>query len=557
MIANTLVYIFYFIFLFLSILGYGIFIFYLLNINWRKLSLGLSGLAGLFFVTFISYVTHIFLSHNYFHNITLHILGFCLLVFMLKKNSYFFKVNKIFLSIILFISSLFISKNHEDFPYYHLPYMIHVVENKLQFGIGLLNIAFSTPSSLFYLQSTFYLPYIDFYLFHSANLITLIFANIFFIDYFTSSKKIFFIRILASLSFVFINISFSRIGGFGTDRAGQIISFVIFLLLLEYLNNKKKEPSLEKIKILIILIFYIITIKSYFFPYLLLLPLLLIIKFKMLKKIFYDFKIMSLLTIFFLIFLFINFSNSGCLLYPVKYTCFDNFSWSVSSKAAEHYSSWYELWSKAGATPNYRVEDPEQYIKFLNWVPNWINSYFLGKGLDVTLIISLITVIYFFSLKKKINMTKNKFYVVYFFLITLFLIWFNKHPDLRYGGYVVYALLFFIPLSNYLSKFSKVNKKTSKFFFIMAILTIVIFNFKNLLRIRNEFIDQRELYSFKNFPFFNVRSPEYKIIILNDNSRAYLVTTDKCWATPSPCLDGDIKRKTLNNYQIYYRRHIE
>jgi hypothetical protein len=91
----------------------------------------------------------------------------------------------------------------------------------------------------------------------------------------------------------------------------------------------------------------------------------------------------------------------------------------------------------------------------------------------------------------------------------------------------------------------------------MAILTIVVFNIKNLLRIRNEFIDQRELYSFKNFPFFNVRSPEYNIIILNDNSKAYLVTTDKCWATPSPCLDGVIKRKTLNNYQIYYTRDIE
>jgi hypothetical protein len=43
----------------------------------------------------------------------------------------------------------------------------------------------------------------------------------------------------------------------------------------------------------------------------------------------------------------------------------------------------------------------------------------------------------------------------------------------------------------------------------------------NLLRIRNEFIDQRELYSFKNFPFFNVRSPEYKIIILNDNYKLF------------------------------------
>ena len=176
MVANTVIYIFYFIFLIFSILGYGIFIFSLCKVNWKNLSPGLSGLVGLFFVTFISYITHIFIPHNFFHNFIVHIHGIFFLIYFLRKNFSFFIISKLFLFILLFISSLFISKNHEDFPYYHLPYMIQVVENKLQFGIGLLNIAFRTPSSLLYLQSTFYFPYINFYLFHSANLITLIFA---------------------------------------------------------------------------------------------------------------------------------------------------------------------------------------------------------------------------------------------------------------------------------------------------------------------------------------------------------------------------------------------
>ena len=155
MIANTVIYIFYFIFLLFSTLGYGFLILSLFNVNWKKLSTGLSGLIGIFCVTFISYVTHIFTSHNFLHNITVHILGVSLLIYFLKKDSYIIKINKLLLFILLFISSLFISKNHEDFPYYHLPYMIQIVENKLQFGIGLFNIAFRTPSSLFYLQSTF------------------------------------------------------------------------------------------------------------------------------------------------------------------------------------------------------------------------------------------------------------------------------------------------------------------------------------------------------------------------------------------------------------------
>ena len=550
MILNTIVYILYFVALLLSILGYGLFINHFLNISWKKFSIGLSGLTGLFCVTFISFITHIFLPHNFLHNIIVHVLGISLLIYFLKKNFYFFKISKLFLITVLFISSLFISKNHEDFPYYHLPYMIQIVEHKLQFGIGLINYSFMTLSSLFYLQSTFYLPFINFFLFHSGGLITLIFASVFFIDYITNSKKKPFIRILASLIFVFLNIAFARIGGFGTDRSGQIISFVIFILLLEYLNSK--ERSIEKLKILVILIFYIATVKSYFFPYLILLPFLLIFRFETTKKILFDFKTVFVLTIFFLIFLFINFSNSACLLYPIKYTCFDNFSWSATSKIAEHYSNWYEIWSKGGATPTYRVEDPQKYISFLNWVPNWFNTYFLGKGLDTTLIIFFISIIYFFTLRKKMTCkTNNNLHFTYYFLILLFIIWFNKHPDLRYGGYVIYALLFFLPLSNYLSKFLKNN--LSRFLIIIGVISIVIFNSKNLLRIKNEISDQRELYSFKNFPFFNIRKPEYKMILLNDNSKAYLVINDMCWATPSPCLHGEVKKKTINNYSIFYR----
>jgi hypothetical protein len=554
LIINTAIYIFYFLFLTFSILGYGIFTFFLFNINWKNLSLGLSGIAGLFCVTFISYVTHIFFAHNFFHNILVHIFGIFLLIVFLKKNFYNFRSSKIFFLIILFISSLFISKNHEDFPYYHLPYIIHIVENKLQFGIGLINYSYRTTSSLFYLNSTFYLPYIKFYLFHSASLIILFFANIFFIDYFANLKKESFIRILSSLSFVFINIVFTRIGGFGTDRGGQIIAFVIFILLIEYLNNKK-DTSEDIVKILIIFILYIITIKSYFFTYALFLLLLLITKFQVVKRIFYSFKIVFFLTTFFLIFLFINFSNSGCLLYPLKYSCFDNFIWSVSTKSAEHYSNWYELWAKAGATPNYRVDQPEKYIQLLNWVPNWFNNYFIGKGLDVTMTIFLLAIIYFFVLKKKYTSNiHNKFYTIYFFLVLLFLVWFNKHPDLRYGGYVLYALLFFIPLSNYLSKFQKNN--LSKFLNIIAILAVLFFNVKNLLRINSEIIDNRELYSFKNFPFFNIKYPEYKIISLNDNSKAYLIVNNKndsCWATHSPCLSQILNRKTIINYHFYYK----
>jgi hypothetical protein len=89
----------------------------------------------------------------------------------------------------------------------------------------------------------------------------------------------------------------------------------------------------------------------------------------------------------------------------------------------------------------------------------------------------------------------------------------------------------------------------------VAILAVIFFNGKNLLRINSAITDERELYSFRNFPFFNIKNPEYKIILLNDNSQAYLMTDNKdnsCWATYTPCLSNILKRKTINNYNFYY-----
>ena len=31
-------------------------------------------------------------------------------------------------------------------------------------------------------------------------------------------------------------------------------------------------------------------------------------------------------------------------------------------------ANWYELWAKAGASPNFKVANPDEYIQFFNWV---------------------------------------------------------------------------------------------------------------------------------------------------------------------------------------------
>ena len=66
--------------------------------------------------------------------------------------------------------------------------------------------------------------------------------------------------------------------------------------------------------------------------------------------------------------------------------------------------TWYELWSKSGASPTYRVENVEIYLSGLNWVPNWIQNHFFNKISDFLLsllVISIISLIFLSKHKKK------------------------------------------------------------------------------------------------------------------------------------------------------------
>ena len=97
-----------------------------------------------------------------------------------------------------------------------------------------------------------------------------------------------------------------------------------------------------------------------------------------------------------------NIINTGCLIYPLSHTCFGNtFSWSLDIKEIQRMDLWLELWAKAGAAPNYKVENFENYVSGVNWVRNWIDKYFFNKVSDFLLIILLINLIIYLFYKKR------------------------------------------------------------------------------------------------------------------------------------------------------------
>jgi hypothetical protein len=502
MIELLILFLFYFLILY-SIIGYGK-ILTLFNSNYQASSF--DGLLGIALLILISYSTNIFFAHTFLHNSLIIFFGLLIFIYDFIKN--FSKrilehrdVTIIF--VIIFIAIL-MYKNHDDFYYYHFSYTLMLTNFDKIFGLGNLGHGYRTPSSIFYLNSLFYLPIIKYYLMNSGAAYILGFSNyIFFknIRNLIKNNNFNHILFLSILSLVYINTIFTRIAEHGTDRSALILVFVMSVFYLESINFKKSELNYNNFNNfyskLALLFAIIISLKSFYIIYL----IIFLLWFFQIKKFFKLNTLIGLIfknyyTYLFILFfsftIFTTFSNTGCLIYPATFTCFDQFSWSIPLAQVDQMQSWYELWSKAGASPTYRVDDPQTYVTKLNWVGNWVNMYFFTKVSDNIFSIILISGIVFFlfsynSLKVAKNTLNNNYKLFYYLILILFFEWFYNHPALRYGGYTLLALIFFIPISVYLSRFKFNPLILKKKIYFILLLTLLIFISRNVSRINKEF----------------------------------------------------------------------
>lgn len=494
-----------------SLIGYGIVVSKFLQINQN--CFGVFGILGITFFAFISYLSSIFINHNLIFNTLIFLLGNLFFFYFLNKIKKF-KKELLLLSIICFISIIFVlvSKNHDDFPYYHFPYISLLTEFSHPFGLGQLNNGFRSPSSIFFISSLFYLPKSGIYLFHLTPAFIQIFANIILLKI-IFDRKIFsknrFYNFYSLFAFCFINIFFYRLAEHGTDRSGMILLLIsfIYLILIINCNGKLNSNEIDLFKIFSILVFFVISIKPF---YLINIPLFLIIfYYSHTRKIFFKllFTPVFFYSLAFLIFtIFYTFINSGCLIFPLTQACFYDLEWSLNKTVIQDVKVWFELWAKAGANPNLVVENRLEYISGLNWLPNWFQNYFLNKVSDFLLAIVFTILVFYFTyfrlnLKKEDN--KIRIYLVYFFLFLCLMEWFFNHPTLRYGGYHILALIFFLPACLYLSKFKLHFKDYYKKTLIMVFIIITIFVSRNISRLINE----NELYDYNI-----IKNVNYKFI---------------------------------------------
>ena len=237
---NLIIFLSSYFIIIISLIGYALafqrYINKKINIEFEYALLG----AVLFWI-FISYFTHFFLSHNYFHNLIIILLGFSLFLIEKNKKKNLLNKNQIYITsiFILLIFGLLVSKTHDDFPYYHFPYAYYLTQEKLIIGIGNLNHGFRTPSSIFYLNSIFYLPYIKYFSFNFGAALIMGISNLILIFKLRNDLKLKnydFIFYLTLLSFLFVNIFFYRISEHGTDRSAQILILILFIETLSLLR---------------------------------------------------------------------------------------------------------------------------------------------------------------------------------------------------------------------------------------------------------------------------------------------------------------------------------
>jgi hypothetical protein len=199
------------------------------------------------------------------------------------------------------------------------------------------------------------------------------------------------------------------------------------------------------------------------------------------------------------------------LVYPASFTCFDNLQWAIPVDQVDKMRNWYSLWSKAGASPTFRVENPEIYLSNFNWLSQWLKFYFFSKVTDTVFVIFLISIISLcvFRVGKKNHIYNyNKDYKLLFVaLIILFAEWFVNHPTLRYGGYTFFALMFFVPLSFFLEKRTVCNQKFKKKVSILIVAAFSIFIIKNVSRLHSE--NTKYGYNILTNPYFHVNENNF------------------------------------------------
>ena len=600
----------HFIFYVLTIivpLGYGILLRkILIRKNSIVFDIGTIGFFGFFLLLFLSLLFHYFITIGYYFSSIILIIGIILFFININEIKLLFtKINIVVLLLIYPLSIIFYLD--EDFNYYYLPYLTYLESSKIIFGLVNLNDALvSSQNTLYDMFVFFKLPY----LVEKGYSIVGVSFLFFFLSFLFSQIKKNSIQENIFLFFVIIiSVStFDKLRDIGASVPSQLLMIISLVLIFMIINSKIHVQNI------ILALFYFLFAFLLRVNAIIILPfifLVLIIYYKYLYDLFLRFKLfISFNFLIFSLFIIKNLIISGCIVYPIYYSCFEkNFTWAASVDKSITKIAVFQAFSKGWmyyARDNLGISDKyvwkninddslksvEEYAKssMFFWSKYWFKDHDYKRIINLFLIgLSIFLIVFFANYKIRLlfkysnykkNLLSNKFNLFFFIaaILSVFL-WYKISPQTRYGGFSIFIILSSFVFSQFINKTIYVNKINFTIFHILIFLAFTYSFSKNVIRINQDYFIKSENITYFPWPNYvevnentdyltemfwdtkiNLRIKTDKLYLgnINSNDKYFLL----CGSIPFPCM---LERNKVcvkdiiikNNYMFVYHNYKE
>jgi len=501
---------------------------------------------GFVIISFLITVIHFFFKINFFFASLIFL--FLWLIF-LKNNNYnllslFKKKNIPYLILIFLFIPMFLSqKYNEDFGYYHLPYALGFIEEKIIFGFANINLTYVYNSIWLNLYSIFFLGDKNFDFLTLPSFILFLTFILFSITQIINSKNILISDFYLIVILFYFILKFTRISEFGVDLPSIIFSILGIYYFIKFHETNLIEEKKNFFLLVIYFSIFSILIKLSTLPIIFLSLYLYFKNFKKLKYFIFNFKFFFI-SLIFLSFLIQQFIYTGCLFFPNKLTCFD-LRWFNSEYL--NLSKNLELINKSYYQGANNIFSPEQYLNNFNWFSYWIKRNFTLISENL-LTIFLPSLLFLVSLKNKnkIDILFKEKFILFIFLMLGFIFWLYFSPVYRFAVHLFVTIIFVLLTKLFLSKvFSKKN-----FIFFISIFVLFSFskNLNRLIKVEDIFIGVQKINN--NYILNETDSNEFAKIFVPDveNNNKNGWQGRLCWNTPFICSYNKLEVKRKNGY---------
>lgn len=545
--------------------------------NNNQLEISHYGILGIIFLSIISFILNLIAPLN--EMISNFIFIFIILNFFIIKFKNKLQITNFIKKIIplILLNILLISYSNyydPDGAWYHLPFSRLINDYKIILGSASLHPMFGSHSILQYFAASLHnsLTGPNGVLFVNS-LIGAFFLMFFFEKY--KLEKNFYLKIFLFMALVLFFIEMNRVSEYGNDTGGHLFFILTIFFSLKILLEKKLTPiAFKEICLLSLFTFFIKPLLIF----ILFIPAWLYIKNNLYKNFSFVPLFSVLITFFWLL---KNTLLTGCLIYPLNFTCIEKLSWYSSNSnfliSAKNSSQFSELHSKGWKNFDQNIRKFVNYENELEKKENfknsfkWVNSYIEGgyynnilKKVDYYIIFLSLVFLILFYLSKKSRLRREKLFkkgdlkkinILLYLNLIFFFIFIIKFPDGRYGLSYMFVVIYFIFIYifcylNFNLRFLKLVKILN--FFLIILFTV--FLLKNSMKIltQNEIASPLPDINYKNSKIFKKMSKKIengKIfdIYYGDAKNIRFAEKNLCKYFKSPCIPNG---KSIDDFII-------